>query len=490
MSENNINNFQTLIEQKRIVKKIIKKSMLALGVPDRKAVSDYRPVGILWEDLLAEIKSEVGGGGSTPIDINTWNMVDVAVVSPNGDDLTAVVGDGNLPYASIVLASEVSSKVIIIPGEYNESIQFVDKVTYYFMPGSILVGGKFKDIISAKFPAGKVCKVLGSLKITSGLGQLLEIRSDIDLHFEFDEIDSPNASSAFYAESTAKLRIYGNSISIGQNVASAGYALTFRDSTDVEVTLKEGLESSHILCFTRQGVEANYTGRFIFNASYAKTRADSPSGETYKGSMLHVTNGPGAYIEYNCDIINEATVYSGTYPGVVTIHDAPYDADRVKVVVNGNITSDVMPCLDLVYLASYFDFYMNGNITTNGIPLHLQLSATGLGSANLFFNNSTIKGAKNIWGGGKNIYFVDCILYNGNDDHIIGFNPGNPALSSAYFYNCIAEGILGGTNDFIDNASVLTVGCHNTKSNLPLGATVTDIFTGYTESAVFIVPKF
>jgi len=463
---------------------------MALIKPEQLQSGSYNITGSFTGSFSGDGSGLTNLPTLSSVDTNTWDMVGVAIVSPNGDDGTAIVGDGNLPYASILTASEASSKVIIIPGEYNESIQFVDGVTYYFMPGSILVGGKFKDIISASYPAGKVCKVLGSLKITSGAGQLLEIRSDIDLHFEFDEIDSPNASSAFYAESTAKLRIYGNSISIGQNVGSAGYALTFRDSTDVEVTLKEGLESSHILCFTRQGVEANYTGRFIFNASYAKTRADSPSGETYKGSMLHVTNGPGAYIEYNCDIINEATVYSGTYPGVVTIHDAPYDADRVKVVVNGNITSNVMLCLDFVYLASYFDFYMNGNITTNGIPLNLYLTGTNAGSANLFINNSTIKGAKNLLGGGKNLYLKDCILYNGNDDHIIGFSAVGSAATSVYFYNCIAEGLLGGTNDFIDNASTITVGCHNTKCNLPLGATVTDIFAGYTEDAVFIVPKF
>ena len=62
MSENNINNFQTLIEQKRIIKKAIAKSLLAFGAPDNKSVSQYRPVGILWEDILEQIKSEVGPG--------------------------------------------------------------------------------------------------------------------------------------------------------------------------------------------------------------------------------------------------------------------------------------------------------------------------------------------------------------------------------------------------------------------------------------------
>ena len=127
MSENNINNFQTLIEQKRIVKEIIKKSMLAIGVPDRKAISDYRPAGIMWEDLLAQIRKELGSGGAltfedledvptyvgnalkglrinatedaldtyVPTDLNTWSIPGVAFVSPStGNDFTAVVGDG------------------------------------------------------------------------------------------------------------------------------------------------------------------------------------------------------------------------------------------------------------------------------------------------------------------------------------------------------------------------------------------------------------
>ena len=56
MSENNINNFKTLIEQKRIIKKAIAKSLLAFGAPDNKAVSQYRPVGILWDDLREQMK--------------------------------------------------------------------------------------------------------------------------------------------------------------------------------------------------------------------------------------------------------------------------------------------------------------------------------------------------------------------------------------------------------------------------------------------------
>ena len=67
MSENNINNFQTLIDQKRIVKKIFKGALLAFGVPDKKAVSDYRPVGIEYSDLIEQLAIEIGGGGgSTP----------------------------------------------------------------------------------------------------------------------------------------------------------------------------------------------------------------------------------------------------------------------------------------------------------------------------------------------------------------------------------------------------------------------------------------
>ncbi len=76
MSENNINNFKALIEQKRIVKKAIAKSLLAFGAPDNKSISKYRPVGILWEDLLEQIKKEVGTG----------TLQDLASVLSTGND--------------------------------------------------------------------------------------------------------------------------------------------------------------------------------------------------------------------------------------------------------------------------------------------------------------------------------------------------------------------------------------------------------------------
>ena len=67
MSESNINNFQILIDKKRIVKKMVDNALLAFGVPHKKAVSDYRAAGIEYKDLVKQIASEIGGGGgSTP----------------------------------------------------------------------------------------------------------------------------------------------------------------------------------------------------------------------------------------------------------------------------------------------------------------------------------------------------------------------------------------------------------------------------------------
>tara|TARA_R110000772_G_scaffold70328_3_gene154769 strand:+ start:4410 stop:5087 length:678 start_codon:yes stop_codon:yes gene_type:complete len=89
MSENNINNFKTLIEQKRIIKKAIAKSLLAFGAPDNKSVSQYRPVGILWEDLLEQIKSEVGTGTL--------------------QDLASVLGVGNTTGTNDILVNALQS---------------------------------------------------------------------------------------------------------------------------------------------------------------------------------------------------------------------------------------------------------------------------------------------------------------------------------------------------------------------------------------------
>ena len=91
MSENNINNFKALIEQKRIIKKAIAKSLLAFGAPDRGSVSQYRPVGILWEDLLEQIKSEVGAGT-----LQDLASVLAAGKETNGTNISVTSGDSIL----------------------------------------------------------------------------------------------------------------------------------------------------------------------------------------------------------------------------------------------------------------------------------------------------------------------------------------------------------------------------------------------------------
>jgi hypothetical protein len=56
-------------------------------------------------------------------DLNQWLITDVAFVDPaNGNDGTAIVGDGNLPYSTITAAMAVADIVLLLPADYVETV--------------------------------------------------------------------------------------------------------------------------------------------------------------------------------------------------------------------------------------------------------------------------------------------------------------------------------------------------------------------------------
>ena len=115
MSENNINNFQALIEQKRIIKKMFSNMLIAAGAPDRKAVSDYRPVGIMWEDLLAQIKKEVGTGGGL-IPGQDIEVCDITLTPSTPNELVGSPTVFNVVGAPSALPSTTLGPIKIVPG--------------------------------------------------------------------------------------------------------------------------------------------------------------------------------------------------------------------------------------------------------------------------------------------------------------------------------------------------------------------------------------
>ena len=222
MSENNINNFQTLIEQRRIVKKVVEKSLLAFGVPDKKAVSDYRPAGILFEDLVAQLSEETGGAP-----VNTWNYPTAAFVDPSTTVVTGVVGDGNKPFRTVDLANAASSLRILLPGEYFGNIN-VTTGTYICMPGvTFSSNSKLRD-------AGEYgdIKILGHA-VFAAFSYGIETSGGSNIYVECLDFDKTRSVAFGLAGGTINIKAR-NILCNTEN--GAGYASSLKEGCEITIT--------------------------------------------------------------------------------------------------------------------------------------------------------------------------------------------------------------------------------------------------------------
>ena len=132
-------------------------------------------------------------GSSTVSPENTWEIPTVAFVNPTtGDDLTAVIGNGNKPYATIAAAQAASSIVFLQPDEYEEVIALDSGKTYFSYPGVIFTTGGIVNtggtLVGTKF--------LGYAKF---FGNQNLIRLDnitlTDVVIEFDSAETTSGAS-------------------------------------------------------------------------------------------------------------------------------------------------------------------------------------------------------------------------------------------------------------------------------------------------------
>ena len=129
---NNITNFFNLIVGRRIKTQLESSDLIAIGTKQSSALGDYKPTAIRFEDLLVQLESLT----------NTWDMPNTAFVATDGNDLTAVVGDGNKPFSTLTAAANSGAKVVyILPGAYSTTHALVSGVTYYCAPGVIFNSG-------------------------------------------------------------------------------------------------------------------------------------------------------------------------------------------------------------------------------------------------------------------------------------------------------------------------------------------------------------
>lgn len=483
---NNIINWEFLIKSGQIQEASGDEDYILVGSfnTGRKSSSTAsrdREYLIKTSDFLAQ------AGGSAE---NTWDVATAAFVDPaNGDNSTAVVGDGNKPFLDVTTAQALTKLVILKPGNYSETINFQDQMTYYCMPGVVFIAGGWLDLVEN----GKTVNILGFADYT-GSSRALALNSDATVYFEFNRV--LDANDFLFVQRGSTVHMNGKSI-LCNGLNGVGATMTVRDTANVNITIAEFCYGQRATCFFRNGAVGNYSGTFTINCPDIKLLDDYTGvpGTTNRACFM-IDNCNGANITINGNMTNEYALLGTAYQGCVSM--ANHTVGASNITINGDMDGGpANPCFHSWFQSQLGNITINGNLTTGSIaPISTAYTGSDVVATQFIdINNSKIisGGFPNIIGRGKEVYFRNCSLHilgsllaGSLVTHDVG---GSSTTSSVYTYNCIAE-LNGGAVELFDNFATVTLGCWNTVGNIPLGATAVDTFTGYTNQAGIKVPKF
>lgn len=463
---------------------------------DYSGKSGYQVVVNGTEDGLTFVAP---GGGA---DGNTWDITNAAFVDPvNGNNGTAVVGDGNKPYSSISTALSNSDFVILKPGNYNQTMFITtDNKHIHAMAGvTITANGVYV------FGGGvNNFRFSGKAVFNGFSAYILRMQSTnavIDFEFAYaldcNRICFLDGSNAF----GPKVKMSADFIRCNC-FNGGGYAVRLIGQAEYEFNIKHYVESQHDLWHAR----SNYgTSKLTVNCPESRIIDNYTTnyGNTNR-SVVRLSDFANAI---NCVINGDCiSTYSSTINGKgVIIFDAMTNAGSFPIfTLNGNIISDNQSAIVSRFLSSYGEFNFNGDVICKSnvsgwasYPLQTQLPGGGAGNQIFRFNGSIIQGAtRMIIGRGRFVYFKDCTYYNsdvGGTESAFFLEQTGTTNQEVYLYNCSVETDASGVTPelFKGNAVGGVVGTINTTANVNFGVTYTDIWgTGYAAIPNFIVPKF
>ena len=172
---------------------------------------------------------------------NSWDVADAVFVDPvNGDNTTAIIGDGNKPFANAddaatAAKSNGKSLVIFLPGTYNNKIQLFDGFTYYCMPGVIFGNNsQLRD-----FGFSTTAKVLGYAVFNNLSLGIESSNAESDIYVECQEMDNVRIVAFSLAGGNIKVVSKGRIFCNGDN--GGAYACYPNEGATIEVECQEWL---------------------------------------------------------------------------------------------------------------------------------------------------------------------------------------------------------------------------------------------------------
>jgi hypothetical protein len=437
------------------------------------------------------------------VDTNTWDVPGAAFVDQtNGNNGTAVVGDGNKPYSTVTAALGASDFVIMKPGDYTQTVFFtgvynnkhvhaMDGVN--FTNGGVYVGGT--GVTKAKFT--------GRATFTGFNCRMVQFsNTNAELFFECAYGDNVSVI-AWTTGNTYSPKLKFSADYVRCHAFNGGAYATRMNGTgiDFEFNIKYYAESQHALYHTRN----NASGRIIINCPESRCIPNYTSsyGNSAK-NVFWMDATRDMEVVHNGDIVHTHNVE--LLAGALNMANCTNSLLFPDITVNGDIITENTQAVYFWYRAAYGKFVHNGDIINNnagvgtaGVPIWTQLTGWGSAASQELIFKGSIQGPNRIVvGTGKKMYFYSPFIYNsdlsGTTSHFFKTNTGGNQQSEIYIYNTKLErGNAPGTGEVIlGDASLATdiVGSVDVKGTEPtFCSAVADIWAGYTQLAGLIVPK-
>lgn len=435
------------------------------------------------------VKVNATGDGLEFGEVNAaWSVLNIAFVSPQtGNDSTAVVGDGNMPFQSIAAAQNAANYITLLPGTYSGTHTLANGKNYNCMIGVIFPSNsKVRDggtTINFKMTGKAVFNSFSYGFEFTGTGTVANIELD-----SFDNVRTVCFTSAPNQDIIIKCR------SILTNCNNGGaYACRIYNDSKIYIEAYEKCYSYHWFV-SAAGPSTTYA-EFTLKCPDIRILSLSTYGNAYKALINDQGNTPVIWTvegDFKNESLVQTSAFGVTESGIVTL--VLISDTEVEPIFNLKGTFD---CGNMFGLLIYYGVskttinFENGFLRSNTNAFSVM--STSSNNSNITFNAKNMKfegSLYNEFGNGVKAYFENCSFYT-EDTRILDYKTSAPASSQTevYFYNCMAETLIPGGSLINDTGGVMTVGTINTKHNGPLGIGVTDTWNGFEEISTFKVPK-
>jgi hypothetical protein len=436
-------------------------------------------------------------------DLNQWLMSGVAFVDPtNGDNITATVGDGNLPYKTLAEAQNNSDYVIAMAGLYwlgtqgSNVIPILDGKHIHFMVGAIT--GSNSSIRDNGVSVNAV--ITGQLICGSNSFALSFTGAATSMHIEMEAME--NTKQIVHADNGAEVHLIIKRIDCNNSTGS-GYACRMWDHSRITIDVLEYCHTRHWL--VGEGAGVGGPCYFTIRCPDLKIVAANTYGNQFKALINCQSYGHVIFTIEVDEFINEAAIQTTAF-GILEGGLGIYTGGAGNFPNEFHFKGDY----DTGKMYGWFDYsgvdqglsnFKDGSLKCETVPFSsIAVNVGGLVNRvinvkNFYFEGGLTQDGFNQIGNGRIASFIDCRFKNTNvaGTRIFNHNNAFPVAGppELYLYNCIGD---------MDNAGAgalwggvvppVILGTVNTYSSEPIGPSVVDAWLGYSQIIGFIIPKF